>query len=124
MKYFISVVIQGDIQSLNYIIDSLIFDESLVMYSTFIKNIVENENIEIEKIKEEDSIYIEEENKYYSQFSLEAQLETKDPKKICSLIKQDREHINKYLQRYLDSEIDIYLAIKPLLFKEDSYFNL
>lgn len=120
-KYFISIQIQGELDIINNLIEQTKQDNNLILYSTFIQDILNLERINLNTIKKEEAFYIEDENQYYASFEITTEIKTKDINKLKLLLNQDQKKLNKYFNVFYNKSIDILVAAKPLKFNEDSY---
>lgn len=118
-KYYVSVVIQGELSDINYLIENLYHDLSLIFFNTFLKNVVDFEEIELKPKTEGDCNLVN--GKLLTFVEIETEVTTNDVAKVYKLLKADADQVNKSFQRYRSSKVEFFVAAKPLAFKVESY---
>ena len=118
-KYHVSIIIQGSLRAINQFIDFSNQDNSLVLYSTWIQNIIDTEQVMFSKIEEKDAIKFGE--KLMASIEITTDIRTVDIKRLHAAIKQDMATINRFFVTYANEELDVLIASKKLKFTEDNY---
>lgn len=124
-KYLISLVVVGEMDSLNRIIKNIYEDFSLTFYKTLLKTIIDKENIELELFSKEDCNYNKTSNKYVGFFKVSSTILTRNPNKIRAKLVDDSYEINSFLKRWNRANgVKLLLATKELGFDDDEYSGI
>ena len=121
-KYFVSVVLQGELNDINFLIENIYHDLSLIFYNTFLKNIVDYEDINLNELSEADCNVVN--GKLITFIEIETEVTTNDVNKILKLLKADSVQVNRSLARYRSSSVEFFVAAKQLSFKVESYIKV
>ncbi len=120
-KYYVSICIQGELDIINIFIQNTQKDSNLLLYSTFIQDILRAEKLIFKEYSKEESFFDEFDNKYYANIEINTEIQTKDINKLLILLRQDETKLNNYFQNYFNKTLDILVAAKQLSFNEENY---
>lgn len=123
-RYFISIILQGSLEAINFFINQTNEDFNLMLFSTFIKNIIDKENLKFNLHTREDCIFDENDKNYFSVLELSTEIKTNNINKLRDLLKQDQERINEFVFVALKQRIEFFVAAKKLTFNENNYITI